>query len=180
MLKRFFFIFFLISCKIDTPKPKSYFLLKYPDATYKTLKSFFFYLFEINSISTPSKFTDCSIDLDYKPLKGNLYLTYFDLSISSYKDLQLDFKRRIEIFSKNASRIDEKVFENTKQNIFGKSILIVGASPSNLHFFVTDKKKNFLTGSLIFKAQPNFDSLRQPISYIEKDIKKIIETIRWN
>ena len=94
--------------------------------------------------------------------------------------MQLDFKRRIEIFSKNASRIDEKVFENTKQNIFGKSILIVGASPSNLHFFVTDKKKNFLTGSLIFKAQPNFDSLRQPISYIEKDIKKIIETIRWN
>ncbi len=56
----------------------------------------------------------------------------------------------------------------------------MGASPSNLHFFVTDKKKNFLTGSLIFKAQPNFDSLRQPISYIEKDIKKIIETIRWN
>jgi len=180
MLKRFFFIFFLISCKTDTPKPKSYLLLKYPDAAYKTLKTLCNYEFEINSISTPIKSTDCSIDLDYKPLKGNLYLTYFDLSISSYKDLQLDFRRRIEIFSKNASRIDEKVFENTKQNIFGKSILIVGTSPSNLHFFVTDKKKNFLTGSLIFKAQPNFDSLRQPISYIEKDIKKIIETIRWN
>ena len=59
------------------------------------------------------------IDLDYKPLKES-YLTYFDLSISSYKDLQLDFKEG-EIFSKNASRIDEKVFEN-KTKIFGKSI----------------------------------------------------------
>ena len=56
----------------------------------------------------------------------------------------------------------------------------MGSSPSNLHFLATDKNKNFLIGSLIFKAKPNFDSLRQPISYVEKDIKKIIETIRWN
>mgnify|MGYP005743156841 FL=1 len=62
MLKRLFFIFFLISCKIDTPKPKSYLLLQYPDATYKTLKTLCDYEFEINSISTPIKSTDCSID----------------------------------------------------------------------------------------------------------------------
>ncbi|MBU86718.1 MAG: gliding motility lipoprotein GldD, partial [Flavobacteriaceae bacterium] len=38
---------------------------------------------------------------------------------------------------------------------------------------------NFLVGSLYFRTKPNFDSLMPSIYYIENDIKKIVETLRW-
>ena len=39
--------------------------------------------------------------------------------------------------------------------------------------------KHFFSGELLFQTRPNYDSLQPSISFIEADIKKIIESFEW-
>ena len=51
------------------------------------------------------------------------------------------------------------------------------ASPAQ--FYVTDSVNHFLTGSLYFLAKPNYDSILPAADYLQKDIKRIMETVTW-
>ena len=50
---------------------------------------------------------------------------------------------------------------------------------SHAQFYLTDSTRHFLTGALYFNTKPNFDSLYPAIHYVRKDIRRIMETLRW-
>ena len=171
----------ILGCQIPTPKPKAQLALTYPTPQYNSLSSECTYTFEYNHLlATPKKLSACGITLNYEVLNAKLYLTYFDLNKYSLDTLILDFNKRLEMLGKQASQVNESAFENKTENLLGSCIIIVGNSPSNLHFFGTDTQKHYITGSLLFEVKPNYDSLAPAIMYVKKDVQKLLETLRWD
>lgn len=170
----------ILGCQTPTPKPKAQLALTYPIPQYNSLSSECAYAFEYNLLATPKKLSACGITLDYEALNAKLYLTYFDLNKYSLDTLLLDFDKRLEMLGKQASQVNESAFENKTENLLGSCIIIVGNSPSNLHFFGTNTQKHYITGSLLFEAAPNYDSLAPAIMYVKKDVQKLLETLRWD
>ena len=50
---------------------------------------------------------------------------------------------------------------------------------SQTQFFVTDSLHHFVTGSAYFKVKPNYDSILPAADYLQKDIRHIMESLRW-
>lgn len=78
-----------------------------------------------------------------------------------------------------ADGILETVYENPENNSFGMFYEVEGNAASQAQFYVTDSTRHFLTGSLYFYAKPNYDSILPAAHYLQKDIKHIMETVRW-
>jgi gliding motility-associated lipoprotein GldD len=54
-----------------------------------------------------------------------------------------------------------------------------GNAASQAQFYVTDSTSHFVTGSLYFYARPNYDSIYPAAVYLQKDIRSIMESLRW-
>ena len=63
--------------------------------------------------------------------------------------------------------------------MYGAFAEVKGNVASPAQFYVTDSVNHFLTGSLYFYAKPNYDSILPAANYLQKDIKRIMETLVW-
>lgn len=180
MIRVIFLVLFMLGCQTPTPKPKAQLALEYPLSSYSFLKNTCPYQFEYNQNATLKTLSSCGVTLEYNKLNATLYLTYFDLEKASLDTLLLDFDKRLEMFGKKTFKMDENTFENQENKVVGSCVTLIGDSPSNLHFFGTDTQKHYLTGSLLFEAAPNYDSLAPAIAYIKIDVQKLLETLRWD
>jgi gliding motility-associated lipoprotein GldD len=108
-----------------------------------------------------------SIDITYRPVENNLN----ELLAEAEK---LVFKHAVK-----AEQIIPKDFINPKRRVFGSLYEITGNAASHLQFHVTDSTNNFIKGSLYFYVKPNYDSILPAVSYIKKDILRLIETLEW-
>jgi len=169
------------------PKPKAQLRLEYPEAKYKSINEALPFTFEKNVISNPIKNIkiDSSnnilgIDIVYPKLKGTIYLTY--TKIKNKEDLKLHLIDAQNLTQKHTIKADEIIespFEDTKNRVFGMFYEVGGNAASQSQFYVTDSINHFLNGSLYFYAKPNYDSIFPAAEYLKKDIKQIIETLRW-
>lgn len=180
MIRLVILVFFILGCQTPTPKPNAQLALEYPLPNYISLKKTCPYQFEYNKNAALKSLSSCGATLVYTKLNATLYLTYFDLEKASLDTLLLDFDKRLEMFGKKAFKMDESTFENQEHRVVGSCVTLIGDSPSNLHFFGTDTQKHYLTGSLLFEAAPNYDSLAPAIAYIKNDVQKLLETLRWD
>jgi gliding motility-associated lipoprotein GldD len=180
MIRLVLLVFFILGCQTPTPKPNAQLALEYPLPNYISLKNICPYQFEYNQNAVLKSLSSCGATLAYNKLNATLYLTYFDLENASLDTLLLDFEKRLEMFGKKAFQMNESTFENLEYKVVGSCVTLIGDSPSNLHFFGTDTQKHYLTGSLLFKAAPNYDSLAPAIAYIKNDVQKLLETLRWD
>ena len=98
--------------------------------------------------------------LDYPTMKGSLFITYKDVNNDIGK-LLTDAQRLSIEHSAKADGILPHPFVNEKDNVYGM-------------FF-----EHFVTGSLYFYTKPNYDSIYPAASYLQDDIKKFMESIRW-
>lgn len=174
------FLVLLVGCQQTIPKPKAQLALSYPLPQYDLVETDCPYSFSYNQFATPKQLSLCGMILEYSSMKAKLYITYFDLNKASMDTLFLDFEKRLELFGKNASRYDESAYENKENNVIGSYITLIGDAPANLHFFGTDAKKHFITGSLLFEAAPNYDSLAPAIAYVQQDVRKLLESLKWD
>ena len=178
------------SCKQEAmPKPKAYLALNYPDAVYKTenIKKMPF-TFKRNVLGKNLKTktlkgetTSYGINIEYPELKGTIYITY--KAIDKSKKLLTTFLKNAQNFTQEHTRkangIEEIVFENPEQNVYGMFYDVGGNAASQSQFYVTDSTNHFITGSLYFFAKPNYDSILPAAHYLRKDIKTIMETLKW-
>lgn len=193
-MKRFYYlsvIFVLcIACHDDVvPKPKGFLRLEYPEAMYsKTQVDDVPFSFEANALvdkitSKELKSTTKSygVNIEYPTLKGTIYLTY--KSINNNPDNLMDFLRDAQNFTqKHTAKADEifdRAFEDKVNKVYGMFYEVGGNAASQSQFYITDSTEHFLTGSLYFYAKPNYDSILPTAKYLEKDIKHIMETVRW-
>ncbi|WP_223032597.1 gliding motility lipoprotein GldD [Hanstruepera marina] len=181
-------VLLVLSCANETlPKPSAYLRLEYPEAQYKTFDTGFPFTFEKNELAKEIKARTLSvdsgsygIDLVYPDLKGTIYLTYKPVNnnerlISLLKDAQ-GFTQEHTL---KADAISEQVFESKEKKVYGMFYEVGGNAASQSQFYLTDSINHFLTGSLYFYAKPNYDSILPAAYYLQKDIKHIMETVKW-
>ncbi|MCL6267503.1 gliding motility lipoprotein GldD [Flagellimonas myxillae] len=172
-------IMVLIGCKEDViPKPHAMLRLEYPEASYKSMLNECSFSFDQNTLSVIKEDKDCSLVLDYPSMKGSVYITYKPVK-DNLKTLLTDAQKLSYEHVVKADNIVEQPFINPEGKVYGMFYEVSGDAASQSQFYVTDSTDHFVTGSLYFYAKPNYDSILPAAMYLQQDIRRIMETLRW-
>ena len=172
-----------IGCQnISVPKPKAFLKLEYPIAKYQKVKPKLPLSFDKNEISSIKIVQNNNrvegINLEYKPLKAVVYISYKTVE----KNLEDLIKSSVAItqqHAKIAHSISEKEFSDDMNNIYGKIYDLSGPVASQIQFYVTDKSKHFLSGTVYFNIKPNYDSIFPAVRYLQADVVRLMESLEW-
>lgn len=168
-----------VSCKEETfPKPKAMLRLDYPKSQYIAFNGDCNYNIQVNEVSSLKQKEDCSMVIDYPIMKGSIYLTYKPVNANINTLLSDTQKLSYEHVGK-ADNIIEQPFINSEKEVYGMYYEVTGNAASQAQFYVTDSINHFVTGSLYFYAKPNYDSIYPAANYLQKDIRRIMESITW-
>ena len=178
--------FFFASCSPDyQPKPKGYNRLVLPEASYQNLPDTLPYQFQYSTHAKLLKDTSRRheryfVEIYYPEIKANIHITY--KKINNSEQLLKEFLNDAYVLTAKhqvkANAIDETITTTTS----GKTVIIAeieGEVPSQFQFTTTDSTKNFLRGALYFNTAVANDSLKPAIDYVKKDMKHLINTLKW-
>lgn len=169
----------LSSCKEDPiPKPPAQLRLDYAAAEYRTYSADCPFAFEMNKAALLKSKRDCNLTIDYPDMKATIYLTYKPVS-GNIRLLLKDAQKLTYEHVIKADNIVEQPFVNRGGKVYGMFYEVNGNAATNSQFYVTDSIAHFIEGSVYFYAKPNFDSVMPAVDYVKKDMKKIMESIRW-
>lgn len=180
-------IFFAIStlliltgCKDEVlVKPSAKLRLEYSNPDYKVVNTNCPFSFEMNQFAKMVKKKGCDINIDYPEMKATLYMTYRSVTNNNLDSLLRDAQKLAYDHTIKANSIPEQPFINPDERVYGMFYMINGNAATQAEFYVTDSTKHFLNGALYFNAKPNFDSIYPAVIYLREDIRKLMETIRW-
>lgn len=165
-------------CKEEViPKPKAQLRLDYPKTEYGNLdaKNFQFSMNEMAKVKTQS---ENSLTLNYPIMKGSIFITYKKVE-DNLEKLMIDAQKLSYEHAAKADGIKPSEFYNEEEKVFGMFYEVSGNAASQAQFFVTDSTQHFVTGSLYFYTKPNYDSIYPAAAYLQNDVRKIMETLRW-
>ncbi|WP_350289808.1 gliding motility lipoprotein GldD [uncultured Croceitalea sp.] len=167
------------SCKEEVlPKPKAMLRLDFPNAQYISFKSDCDYQIALNKIANLKQKPDCSMAIDYPTIKGSIYITYKKVD-NNITGLLLDAQKLTYEHVAKADNIASKEYVNSVEKVYGMFYEVTGNAASQAQFYLTDSINHFVTGSLYFYSKPNYDSIYPAANYLQKDMLKIIESLRW-
>lgn len=170
------------ACKEDSqPKPKGFLALEYPDPEYKKVAPDCPFSFEKNTLAEikPAREpNNCWFNLEYPLLHGTIFLTYKPVD-NNLKKLLLDAQQLPLEHTIKASGMESEIYTNEFHKVYGTFYKIAGDAASQAQFYVTDSLHHFLTGSVYFNVRPNYDSIVPAADYLIKDIRHLMETVRW-
>ncbi len=176
----FVLLVFFFSCKDETlPKPGALLRLDYPTAKYQQLEADCAYTFELNTLSALKENKNCALVLDYPMMRGSIYITYKPVK-NNLETLLTDAQKLSYEHAVKADNIVEQPFVNEQDDVYGMFYEVSGNAASQSQFYVTDSTDHFVTGSLYFYAKPNYDSILPAAVYLQNDIRRIMETLRWS
>jgi gliding motility-associated lipoprotein GldD len=168
----------LSACGEDVlPKPKAMLRLEYPSAKEVELETDHFSI-RYNETARLDAETNSSFTLDYPFMKGSIYINYKPVN-GNLDKLLLDAQKLSYEHVVKADGIYEEPIVNEAYKVFGMYYEVKGNAASQSQFYATDSTKHFVTGSLYFYVKPNYDSILPAAVYLQKDIRKIIESLRW-
>ncbi|NJW52972.1 gliding motility lipoprotein GldD [Salinimicrobium oceani] len=172
----------LVSCGDEVqPKPSGFLSLDYPPAEYTILDTSCPYSFErnkITSLKTERGGQDCWINLEYEDLRGTIFITYQPVK-NNLDSLLTDAQKLPLRHTIKADAIEGSVYTNNYHRTYGMFYQVSGNAASQAQFYLTDSINHFLTGSVYFDAQPNFDSILPAAAYIKRDMRHLMETLEW-
>lgn len=160
-------------------KPAAYLSLEYPEAKYEPIATACPYTFEKNTMAELINKEKCNINLNYDALKATVYLTYMKVNESNLDSLLRDAQKLTYDHTIKAQTILEQPRVDSIHKVYGMLYMISGNAATQTQFYVTDSTHHFLNGSVYFRVKPNFDSLYPAIMYLRKDVRHLIETLRW-
>lgn len=178
-------VFFLLcsvlaSCGNDVRvKPDAKLRLEYPPGNYERMDADCSYSFIKNDLATLKKNKNCGMNLVYPKMQATIYLTYQKIQNNNIDSLLYDAQKLAYDHILKAESIPEQPYVNPDKEVYGMFYSINGNAASQSHFYVTDSLNHFVSGSLYFKAKPNFDSIYPAVVYLREDIRKLMETIEW-
>lgn len=168
-----------ISCKDNVlPKPSSYLRLDYPEAVYANFESNCPFKFEMNEAAIIKADKSCGFSITYPKMKATIYLTYKPVA-GNINNLLRDAQKLTYEHVIKADDILEQPYLNPNKKVYGMFYQVNGNAATNSQFYVTDSTKHFVTGSVYFYTKPNFDSIMPAASYIENDMRRLMETLKW-
>ncbi len=183
MYKKIVIVFFLcsifVSCKDDAlPKPSAYLSLEYPEAKYQSFSNNCSYSFDKNDEAIIKEKSPCAFEINYPKMKATLYLNYKPVH-GDIKLLLRDAQKLTYEHVIKADDIVEQPFLNKDKKVFGMFYSVSGNAATNAQFYATDSIKHFLDCSVYFYAKPNFDSIMPATDYIKKDMRRLMESLKW-
>ena len=169
----------LFSCNEETvPKPASQLRLEYPAPKYTALPTNCPFSFDVNTVAQ-LKNNSCSYEIQYPKMKATVYLTYKEVH-NDIDKLLLDAQNlTYKLHTLKADDILEQPFVNPDKKVFGMFYKVGGNAATNALFYATDSTKHFMTGSVYFYAKPNYDSILPATQYVQNDMRRIMETMKW-
>lgn len=184
MKKAFFLImsFVLFSCQDHVqPKPKGFLALHYPKPEYKLIGEGCPYTFEINknTVLKPSRsHHDCWVDITYPNMHGTIFISYKPVR-DNLKKLLIDAQKLPLEHTIKADEIEGDIYTNDLHKTYGIFYEISGNAASQAQFYLTDSVQHFLTGSIYFSVEPDYDSIIPAADYLKKDIRHLMESVEW-
>ena len=174
-------LLFFASCGDEVlVKPSAQLRLDYPQPKYALVKSDCPYSFAKNEAAKLEVDENCDINVSYPGMKATVYLTYIPIDNNNLEGLLSDAQKLTYDHTIKANEILEQPRVDPDAEVYGMYYMINGDAATQSQFYVTDSLNHFLTGSLYFDAKPNFDSIYPAVIYLREDIRKIMETIRWD
>lgn len=168
----------LHSCKEKVlPKPKAALRLEYEAGDSVKFESDNFE-FQLNNLARVESGDNNSLTLNYPLMKGTIFITYKRVD-NDLERLLTDAQKLSYEHVVKADNIVEQPFINEEDRVYGMYYKVIGNAASQAQFYVTDSTKHFVTGSLYFYAKPNYDSIYPAAVYLQKDIRHIMESLRW-
>ncbi|WBU90378.1 gliding motility lipoprotein GldD [Cellulophaga omnivescoria] len=183
MMRKYIFLIIvfgvlLVSCKEEAlPKPKAMLRLEYPDSTAVDFAASK-YSFSYNAIGRVKKTNESAVTIEYPKMNGAIFLSYKPVE-GNLSQLLSDAQKLSYEHAAKADNILEQPFVNPDAKVYGMFYDVKGDAASQSQFYVTDSTEHFLTGSLYFSVKPNYDSILPAAVYLQEDIRKIMETLRW-
>jgi len=180
--------FLVISCaqeQVNTPKPKGYFRISYPEKTYITYHSAAPFTFDYPQYAVMAKDTEANAqefwsNLDFPQFNGRLHLTYHGVFSQQNYNKMTEAARMLAMkHTVKASAIDQRIINYPDHKVYGVYYEIQGNTASAVQFFLTDSSKHYFRGALYFNESPKYDSIQPIIKFIKKDIDRMIATFRW-
>lgn len=188
-------LFLLIICLVAacnsdyTQKPRGYFKISFPEKKYQVFdQPGFPYSFEYpvygNIVKDTLFFEEKSenpywINIDIPRFGARIYLSYKRVTPENFDTLVNDaYKMSYKQHTYKASAIDPAPFK-ISDSVAGVYFTLRGNTATANQFFVTDSTRHFLRGALYFGATPNQDSLQPVNDFLKKDLRHLIETVRW-
>ena len=170
------------ACKDNSlPKPKAFLALEYSPAEYSLTNLGCPYNFEKNNIAkikAAKGKIPCWINLEYPRLDAAVFITYQKVH-NNLDSLLMDAQKLPLQHTIKADFIEGDIYTNPGHKVYGMFYEIEGNAASQAQFYITDSIRHFMTGSLYFNQKPNFDSIMPAAAYLKKDIKHLMETLRW-
>ncbi|HZH71751.1 MAG TPA: gliding motility lipoprotein GldD [Mariniphaga sp.] len=185
------FSIFLLSCKESyTPKPRGYFRIDFPEKQYHPIENEFPYQFEIPQYATirpdlrnPGQ--PSWINIEFPANKAEVHISYYSILQDKNKNREhlaelLEETRELAYkHSVKANAIEEQLYLNPDDDVYGILYRIDGNVASPMQFFLTDSTTHFLRGALYIRATPDIDSLKPVVDFLEKDVVYLIESTKW-
>lgn len=170
--------FFLTSCKEDTlPKPKAMLRLEYSKTEYEKVSTKNFE-FQRNHLAKVKIQNQNSLSLNYPEMKGAIFVNYKSVK-GNLNKLLSDAQRLSYEHAAKADGIKQQEFLNDENKVYGMFYVVSGDAASQAQFYATDSTEHFVMGSLYFYARPNYDSIYPAAAYLQQDMGRILETLRW-
>lgn len=172
------------SCKKKSvPKPRGYFRIDLPEKEYQLFDSTCPYTFEYpvySKIVPDSGYNTepCWINILYPAYNANIHVSYKKID-NNLNDMIEDAHKLVYKHTIKADAINEEMFRNYGEKVYGILYDIHGDAASSLQFWLTDSTNNYLRGALYFMVEPEPDSLAPVIAFIKEDITHMIETMNW-
>lgn len=184
ILRLITFSLLLVSCSNYTPKPYAYFRIDLPkheysqfDSSYPPINFDYSTLAKISAREAANE-QEQYLDIVYGGFNGKIYCSYKKIE-GDFRQLSEDSRNLVYKHTVRADAIIEKPYANPEANVYGILYEITGNAATPVQFILTDSAKHFLRGALYFNAVPNADSIAPVSAFIEKDLMRLVETLRW-
>lgn len=161
-----------------TIKPEAKLRLQYPEPTYDTLKIDCPFSFERNKLASVTVKSNCAVNIDYPSMEATIYLTYQPVH-ENLVGLLTDAQKLTYDHTVKASEIFEQPRIDSIEKVYGMFYMINGDAATQSQFYVTDSLHHFVNGALYFNTKPNFDSIYPAAVYLRRDIRRIMESMKW-
>ena len=180
---------FVISCNSEfTPKRKGYYRIDFPKHEYRVFNEPGYpYTFEYPvyaSVLKDSTYFEAQpenpywINIDFPRFNGRIYISYKNIAGGNFTNLVNDAYKMTYKHTSKATEITDSIMR-TPNNVSGIFFEVGGNAATAKQFFLSDSTKNFLRGALYFDATPNEDSLSVVNSFLQEDMKHLINTLKW-
>ena len=178
----------LFSCNsVYTPKRRGYFKIDFPPHQYQSFdQPGYPYTFEYpvyaNVVRDTSFFDKTPenpywINVDFPRFHARIYISYKQVE-GNYDKLREDAYKMTYKHTYKASSIEDSLI-STPLGVHGIFFNVGGNAATAKQFFVSDSTRHFLRGALYFDTTPNADSLSIVNAFLQEDMNRLINTLRW-